>query len=113
MGLIKRMRKQSAVWWAETGTDHYGERTFAAPVQIKCRWEDRVGEYMNAKGETSMSKATVYVDREMNLGDYLKRGDLDSNTPGNPATDPLAMPIQAFDRIPDLKNREVLLTAHL
>jgi hypothetical protein len=113
MGLIKRMRRQHAVWWSKTGQNHYGQATFAAPVQIKCRWTDQTGEFRNAQGQALDSMAYVYVDRVMKIGDKLKKGELDSNTPDNPLQDKLAYDIQSFDDMPDIRAKEHLLIARL
>lgn len=101
------------MWWQEAGTDHHGQRTYAEPVEVDCRWEDRVGEYFNAKGERNDSRATVYVDREMRVGDVLKKGELDSDTSDSPISDELALPIKGFDALPKLDLSETLYTAHL
>lgn len=107
------MLKQKAVWWSHGAQDQYGDRTFADPVEIKCRWEARTGEYFNARGESNTSKATVYVDREMKVGDVLKLGELESETPDDPSEDSEALTIQGFDDIPDLKAKKHLYRAHL
>jgi len=108
------MRRQKAVWWAVNGTDPRGNPELASPVEIKCRWEDIAGEYRNPRENTIISKSHVYVDREMRVGDYLWEGTL-ANAPADPVADPEALPIQAFNKIPDLKNRpgRTLLEAFL
>ncbi len=114
MSLIKRMRKQDAVWWERSAApDEYNKWTFAAPVQIACRWVDKVGEFQNEKGETTNSKAEVYVDREMKLGDFLQKGELDSNTPLDPADSETALPLVGWVDTPNLKNTEHLYKAIL
>jgi hypothetical protein len=113
VSLIKKMRKQPAVWWASTGKDEFGVLTFAEPVQIKCRWDDSKGRFQNSKGFMVESKGTVYVDREMNLGDKLKKGELDTDTPESPLDDLEAFEIQGFESNPNFKAKEFLYTAHL
>ncbi len=108
MSLIKRMRKQKAVYWARGSPDVYGEFTFADPVEIDCRWEDTAQEYLDPQGETKTSKSIVYVDRVMSPGDRLLEGELDSNVDMADSFE-----IQRFDRLPNIRNTEVLLTAFL
>ena len=115
MALVRKMLRQQAVWWRKTGTDRFGKGVFADPVQIKCRWENRMGQYFNAKGEANDSKATVYVGQELSVGDVLSEGELESGTPDDPKMDPTAFPIKGFDIIPSLRNNpgKTLFVAHL
>lgn len=115
MSLITEMRKQHAVWWSRSAfPNEFGEYTYAGPVEIKCRWVDVIGQFRNAKGEAMDSKSQVFVDRVMKVGDYLKKGEMDTGTtPESPADDQLAYPIIGWGDTPDLDNLEHLLTAHL
>lgn len=113
MSLIVTMRQQKAVWWKRLTPNEEGEFTYDAPVEIDCRWEDVAQEFMNSKGQKEMSKATVYVDRLMEVGDRLKEGAIDSNTTVSPLTDNDAFEIQRFDKMPNRRNTETLLTAIL
>lgn len=113
MSVIKSMRRQRAVYWARTTADSHGRFSFAEPVQIKCRWDENRGHIRNYMGEMVATTTTVYVDRIMQLGDRLKRGELDSYTLDDPTEDPLAFEIQAFEETPNYRNSETLLTAHL
>lgn len=113
MSLIKKMRKQWATWWTVGPVDEFGVKSFGEPVTIKCRWEDRAGEFVDARGFAINSNATVYVDRPMKIGDKLKLGAADSNTAPNPLEDREAFEIQAFEAVPNLKAKEFLYTAHL
>ena len=115
MSIISRMRRQKAVYWArEEVRDEYGVKwEYAAPVEIDCRWEDILREVVTSTGEKLMSSSTVYVDRIMVTGDMLRRGEIDDDETEFPETLTNAFRIQAFHRLPDLKNREELLTAYL
>ena len=118
MSLITRMRKQRATWWESIGIDNYGQKTYADPVEIWCRWEDVLIEVILANNEKVTAKTTVYVDREMKVGDYLKYGLLDEETGtgeiyGDPTTLTGAFEIIRFEKLPNLRNTEYLLTAYL
>lgn len=113
MSLIKRMRKQQAVLWTQNGKDEFGAIAFNAPVQIKCRWEDKRGEILNRQDEQVPSMSTVYVDRPVKIGDKLKKGALDTNTPLDPKEDREAFEIQGIAETPNLKAREFLYEAYL
>ncbi len=112
MSIIVKMRKQKAVYWKRLTPDQYGKFSFADPVEIVCRWEDRIHEFLDHQGEKQVSKSIVYVDRVVSLGDRLMRGEMDSNTPNDPlATD--SFEVRRFDQDPNIKATEFLLIAYL
>ncbi len=115
MSIIKRMRKQKAVLWTRSSTsDKYGRFSYDAPIEIKCRWEDVAEEFRDTKGQTVMSRSIVYVDRIVGIGDMLRRGTIDVDETADPRTLPeTAFEIQKFDQLPDLRNKNTLLTAFL
>ena len=120
MGIIERMRKQKAVWWEFTGLDRSGQKTYANPIEIQCRWEDVNEESIDERGNQFISASIVYVDREMKPGDILWNGlladdpdDPLASAPADPRKDFNARQIRAFERMPKLDYSEVLLTAKL
>lgn len=114
MSLIKRMRRQKAVWWERSKTfDRFGKFNFAGPIEIACRWEDSVSEFRTADGQVTISQATVYPDRVLEEGDQLRKGEMDSNETTDPTTLTDAFEVQRFEQIPNLKNTETLYIAHL
>jgi hypothetical protein len=113
MSLIKKMRKQKAVLWTQSGKDEFGSIVFNAPVEIMCRWEDKRGQILNRQDEQVPSMSTVYVDRSVKIGDKLKKGELDSNTPLDPKEDRDAFEIQGWAETPNLKAKEFLYEAYL
>jgi len=113
MSIISKMRKQSAIFWSRSGTDGYGRPTWNSPVQIECRWEDLAEEYINYRGTREVSKSTVYVDRVMDPGGYLKLGSLDSGISNDPTEEDDAWEIKSFRQVPNLKATETLLSCML
>ncbi len=113
MSLITRMRKQKAIWWKRNGYDEFGKAQFDAPIEVKCRWEDVVEEFVDAQGNTGASRSKAYVDRIMSPGDRLKRGTIDFDTEANPLEMDGAYEIRRFDQLPNLRNSETLYTAYL
>lgn len=114
MSIIKTMRKQQAVYWPYIITDEFGVKQVGSPVLIKCRWEARNEEFLDAEGERQMSKAIVYVDRDTPNGGILMLGVLaDITDPVNIKENDGAWEIRRFDNLPDLKAKEFLKTAYL
>jgi hypothetical protein len=113
VSVITKMRKQSAIYWARSGTDSYGQPSFAEPVEITCRWDDSVTEFIDPQGERRLSSAVVYVDRDMPLGSMLKLGDLDSNIADDPRENADTFEVRQFAKNPNFKATEFLRTVYL
>ena len=113
MSVIKRMRKQYAVWWERLPADRYGKFTWAEPVEVRCRWDDSGSEYRTMKGQVEISQATVYPDRIMRQGDKLRKGEMETDETLDPTTLDEAFEIQRFEQIPNFRNTETLFIAHL
>jgi hypothetical protein len=114
MGLIDRMRKQQAVYWAYAGTNEFNEKQVATAVQIRVRWEDVNEEFLDVSGETRMSKALVYVGEDIVPGSILMLGVLaDITDTVNIKENAGAWEVRRFDKLPDLKAKEFLRTCYL
>jgi len=121
MGIITRMRKQTAVYWplasSDSGGDDfddYGQPIVTIPVEISCRWEDVSEEFIDAKGTRQVSRSKVYVDRDVDVGGILLLGTEDDITDlTNIKENEGAWEIRRFDRLPNLKTTEYLRTAWL
>ena len=116
MSLISRMRRQTAVWWARTGVDSYGAPEWAEPVEIACRWEEKAELIRTAAGDEVVSRAVVYVDRDMNEGDMLAVGTLlalDSGQVSDPREVDGVGEVKSFGAVPNLRATEELKTAWL
>lgn len=120
MGIITRMRKQTAVYWARTSDtpDRYGKYPLAEPVEVACRWDDETVKFMDAKGTERISRSVVYPDRAVYPGDVLAEGTLAAYTGAgkdiaNPLASGVAWQVQAAKKTPNLRNTETLYTAYL
>jgi hypothetical protein len=113
MSLVVRMRRQTAVYWAlasnESGgldQDQYGRPGYTDPVEIDCRWEDTVTEYVRKDGSTQTSGTRVFVDRDMKVGELLMLGTLDDVLDlEDPRANDNFFEIKGFQKTPDLKAR--------
>lgn len=108
---INRKLKETATWWAIT-PDGYGGETFAAPVKIACKWENAL-ELKAGKEATKeiISRAAVYTDRDVSVGDYLCQGDQTAHNDPTVIAGPFK--ITVFDRITDLRGVQTLRRAIL
>ena len=113
MGIITTMRRQKAVYWAAGVPDRHGERAMATAVEIDCRWEDVAEEFTDANGATRISRAKVNPDRVCTLGGFLWEGELTNVPNADPHEVEKAYEVVRFDKLPNLRNTEILYTAWL
>lgn len=115
MALITKMlRFDKCIYWAPLGMDDNGQRTFAAPVEISCRWEDTITEFMDKMGNRALSTSVVFTDRDvLNLG-ALWHGKFTTITDmANPFNNEGAYEIRMFKKTPDFRNKQILRIAYL
>ena len=113
MSLITRMCRQDAVLWTQSKADAFGRLGYAAPVQIRVRWEDSQKEFIGANGTKQISQAVVYVLQDVKPGDMIKLGTLTTSTNANPQKELGAKEIKAFDKLPTLRATQNLRTCYL
>jgi len=109
MGIQETMVRscvQTAVYWGTPVKDGYGGFTFASPVEIPCRWEDRIGQFTSRGGEQIYTKATIYVLQDLDDSGYLFLGTLadisGEDDAGAPKDIVNAFEIKRFDKLPAL-----------
>jgi len=103
---MKVRRTQTAVYWALTGVNGYGEPIFAEPVEVSVRWEDKQERYVSRDGSEHTSSSVVYPASELALGGYLYLGTLavlSSADEGDPRSVPSAKEIKSVNTSPNLK----------
>lgn len=121
MSIIKKMRKQKAIYWKRTGIDQFSEPEFAAPVEVACRWDDKSELFRSPEGREVVSRAIVYPDRDMDVGDYLLKATqaefdamgLDDYSKARPQDIEGAFPVRSPMETPNLRATESLFTMYL
>ena len=108
-----RAMKQVAVWWESSGIDEFGKPSYAAPVEIECRWDDAVEEFVGSNGDREISRSKLIVDRDLKVKDKLKLGALSIAIEGNPDDNEDAWEIRLFKKTPDFKGRKYLREVYL
>jgi len=115
MGLVARKLKQTVVFWGTPVPSGTGRSTFAAAVELDCRWEDKQELFIDADGEESLSLAVVYLAQAVDINGYLCLGeeaDLDSDH-SDPQVIAGAWVVRAVQSIPNLRASETLYLVHL
>lgn len=103
MSFITRRLKQTATYWSVSSVDSSGDPTFATPVSIKVRWEQRTVVFTNPTGEERSSTDVVFVKQDMVEGDFLFLG---TSTAADPTAVLAAKEVQGFSKIPQLVGSE-------
>lgn len=93
---------QDVTYWDPGAEDRFGAVTFSAPELLKARWEDRNETVKTTGGDTIVTRAVVFVDRDLLIGGYLAKGDFSAVQ--DPTLIPDASEIQAWASIPDIRN---------
>lgn len=80
-GILKRMRKQTAVYWEFLGRGSSVLPSWAAPVEVLVRWQDVKG---SGEGLRANLQAEIYPHFEPNHQDYFMLGSLTSGMGNDP-----------------------------
>ena len=106
------MLKQDAIYWSPAAPDGFNRISFAAPVEIKVRWEQKKELFIDSTGKEVQSNAKVFVDRVLEEQGYLFLGllaDLDSAAvTTDPQTIDEAWIIRNYAEIPSVDNTDTL-----
>jgi hypothetical protein len=108
---IAGVLRQDAVYWGSPTPDGTGGRTFAAAVQIKCRWEDGSFVFTNAEGREEVATSQVFVASDLDLEGYLYLGGLtwlSAAQRSNPLIAPGAVEIRGRSKDPDVSGTRFL-----
>lgn len=100
--------KQRALLWTKTSVDSQGMLTFNSPTQIRCLWNNGEGEDRDEFGVMFSVMATVYPDREISVGSYLKLADADSSDTSDPIGDGDAYKVKKSAAIKSANGRKTM-----
>jgi len=94
---------QTATYWALSGNDGYGGRTFSTPATVSVFWQDVNQKYMDESGEEKVSTSKVFLEQDVTVGSYLYLG---TSTETSPYDVDGAYEIKSFSKIPSLDASE-------
>lgn len=78
---LARNLREKATIWEVTGESVYDGIEVSAPTVINCRWEDKAVLFRLISGEEVVSRAVVYVDRDVDIGTYIALGEYEDLDP--------------------------------
>jgi hypothetical protein len=111
--MAKRL-KDKAVYWAPVPGGPGDGPGYAAPVQIKCRWEDRTQEIITEAGVTVKIMSSVISDRKLEEQGVLWLGPITGLTSTtDPFAQPLAKRIEKITDVPDAQEDQHVYRAFM
>lgn len=96
---LRNLREDITYWVATPST--YGGFVFSTPTTLKGRWEEKAMLFRDSTGDEVTSEAVVYLDTDVNVGDFLFHG---SSAAADPTTVQGTKQIRQFSKIPDLRH---------
>ncbi len=100
---IQSVCTQTAVYWGNPQPDGYGGSTYDDPVEISCRWDEKINMIRSTQGEEVVSKAEILLTQDVDENGLIFLGDLDdlgSSVEENPETSDRTWKILRFDKTP-------------
>lgn len=76
---------ETCTYWQKGSLDKFGNPSWTGPTTTKCRWEEVSELFVTTDGKTESSRARVYLEPKLNIGDYIYRGKSGNSTPPNTA----------------------------
>jgi len=77
---LKRICRDTAVYWANPISSTDGSLSYNAPIEIKCLWKEGIKMIRDTQGKEIVSKAAVHVLEDIDDNGMLFHGDLDDLT---------------------------------
>jgi len=97
-----------ATVWDSNGSDGFNGFDYGTPYLIRCRWVDKTEAMYDDRGAEFVSKAVVYVDRDVGLDAFIAMGDhtgvADPNSTGAGQNGINAQRVRAIRATTNLRN---------
>lgn len=101
----------TATYWALTGVDGFNKPTYANPVTLACRWQNKAELVRTPEGREVVSASVIYPEYEVLVGGCLALGD--QTATADPQTLAAANEIISVGSSPDLDDDYTLWKAWL
>lgn len=109
---IDNLCQQICVYWGPTTNNEFGGWNFAAPVEIQCRWEEKLVLFHDKNGNQTQAKAVVHIVEDVKMEGYLMLGtiaDIPSGYINTPKALENAYVIKRFDKSPAISDPTAFL----
>lgn len=78
-------RTEDLTLWRMTGQDVYNKTTFASPVLIEARYQEKDEVIVDSTGRDVVSSTQIFTETELKVGDYVVLGISADLTPTDDA----------------------------
>ena len=68
--------RQKAVLWERDVTDRHGQYSHLSPIEIKCRWDETLGQIRSDQNTDESQTNQLFVDRILFPGSLMFLGTL-------------------------------------
>jgi hypothetical protein len=110
MRIISECQKDYLIYWEYSGSDQYGQPTYATPVQMKCRWDDCTKQIFDQDGSPVFSKNELITQKRLKLKGLVKKGKLTASiNQASPKANSDVHEVIASEETPMLKIRSIYL----
>jgi len=102
---LKRLAKQTAVYWSSPTAGADGSNSFSTGVEIKCIWLDTKEKVIDNNGKEVVGSGAVYVLQDLDEEGMLFLGSLSDLTAAeklDPKLVSMASEIRIFKKTPSL-----------
>ena len=79
MSLLTKDYPQTISHWTKGDKDVYGKPTWSGPVSLSGLWEVKQETIIDVNGREIVSKASVFLNSSVAIGDFLYLGTIDSS----------------------------------
>jgi hypothetical protein len=105
-----RYHHDTVTHWA-TSPGSFSGFSFGTPTKQSARWEQKAEQFRTPEGEETVSASIAYLERDVNIGDFLVLGDFTEVS--DPTTIPGATRVRQFRKVSNLRNVSVERKAYL
>jgi len=125
--VVLRFTKQVLVYWEKIADDQYGKPTFAQPIEVNVRWEDKEQEVISPDGRKIWSKAYILLIQPLLVGSWVWLGSINQNPlhptdawltqlptyPNLPTVNQGGREVRLLRTTPDIKNQSTIYEVFL
>ena len=113
MRLITKSQREYLTYWKPMDeTNEYGEPQFHPPVEMKCRFDDKIQEIIQADGTVVHGKVQLITESKLAVGGIVVRGKLETVTyMVDPRSNPEAYKVMVVMETPTINYRTSLYEA--
>jgi len=100
---------EKVTYWTKGSLDKFGNPTWNGPTTTNCRWEEVSELFVTTDGKTESSRARVYLDPKLNIGDYVYRGKSNESSPIDAGADEIKQYFEVRNVNGTKRERKVIL----